>query len=240
VFVRPCWQPTSPQDALDLIEQHPWALLVSNGDDGPLATNLPLVIDRGLPDRSVPDRTVSDSSAPIADPTALILVGHIARGNDHLRSLLNSGSSVLAVFEGPWSYVTASWYPGRDMPSTYYYTAVHCSGSIEMQKEEALDHALEDLTRRMESHYPAGWSTSEIPRGEITRRFAGIMGFRIHVSKLEAKFKLGQDEPLRDAIAVAEELEKRQSPQDQALARLIRKHNQARGPLTRGSLICGS
>ena len=222
MFVRPCWQPTSPQDALDLIEQHPWALLVSNGDDGPLVTNLPLLIDRSVPDRS----------APIADPTALVLVGHIARGNDHLRALLNSGSSVLAVFEGPWSYVTASWYPRRDMPSTYYYTAVHCSGSIELQDEEALDHALEDLTQRMESHHPAGWSTREIPRGEIIRRFAAIMGFRIHVSKIEAKFKLGQDEPLRDAIAVAEELERRQSPQDQALAALIRKHTQARRPLT--------
>jgi len=213
VFIRPCWRPTSPQDALDIIEQHPWALLVSNGEEVPLATNLPLLIDR----------TVAS-----ADPNALVLVGHIARGNDHLRALSAPGSSVLAIFEGPWSYVTASWYPGRDMPSTYYYTAVHCSGSIELQEEEALDHALEDLTQRMESHYPAGWSTNEIPRSEITRRFAGIQGFRIHVSKIEAKFKLGQDEPLRDALAVAEVLGQQQSPQDQALASLIRKQNQIR------------
>ena len=214
MFVRPCWRPTSSQDALDVIEQHPWALLVSNDEDVPLATNLPLMIDR---------------TVPHADPTALVLIGHIARGNVHPRALSNPGSSVLAVFEGPWSYVTASWYPNRDMPSTYYYTAVHCSGSIELLEEPALDRSLDDLTQRMESRYQAGWSTKEIPRSEITRRFSAIQGFRIHVSKIEAKFKLGQDEPLRDALAVAEVLGQQKSPQDQALAGLIRKHNQSRG-----------
>ena len=214
MFVRPCWRPTSPQDALDIIEQHPWALLVSNGEDVPLATNLPLLIDR---------------TASNVDLGTIVLVGHIARGNEHLASLSKPGSSVLAIFEGPWSYVTASWYPGRDMPSTYYYTAVHCSGTIEFQDEEALDHSLEDLTQRMEAEHPAGWSTNEIPRSEITRRFAGIRGFRIHVSKIEAKFKLGQDEPLRDALAVADVLKQHPSPQEQSLAALIRKHNQARG-----------
>ncbi len=213
MFVRPCWQPTSPQDALEIIERHPWALLVSNGEEGPLATNLPLLIDH---------TTTTEAQSE------LILVGHIARANHHLRALANTETPVLAVFEGPWSYVTASWYPNRDMPSTYYYTAVHCYGSIEMQVEEALDHALEDLTQRMESHYPGGWRTSEVPRSEITRRFASISGFRIHVSRIEAKFKLGQDEPLRDALAVASELEQHKTSQDQALAALIRKHNHAR------------
>lgn len=213
MFVRPCWRPTSPQDSLEIIERHPWALLVSNGEDGPLATNLPLVIDRN---------TMADS------PDQLILVGHIARANQQVRALADSRTPVLAIFEGPWSYVTASWYPNRDMPSTYYYTAVHCYGAIEMQEEDDLDHALEDLTQRMESHYPDGWKTSEIPRSEITRRFASISGFRIHVSRCEAKFKLGQDEPLRDALAVAGALEQQQASQDQALAALIRKHNHAR------------
>lgn len=208
MFIRPCWRPASPLDALDLIEQNPWALLVSNGADVPFATNLPLLLDR-------------EAEVPV-------LVGHIARGNDHARALERIGTQVLAIFEGPWSYVTASWYPNRDMPSTYYYTAVHCTGTLELQDEAALDKALEVLTERMESHYPAGWRTSEIPRSEVTRRFAAIAGFRIQVKQIEAKFKLGQDEPLRDALAVAEVLEKQESAHDQELAALIRKHNSAR------------
>jgi transcriptional regulator len=210
LFVRPCWEPASPQDALDLIEQNPWALLVSNGTEVPYATNLPLLLDRG-----------SEST---------VLVGHIARGNEHTRALASGahGARVLAIFEGPWSYVTASWYPNRDMPSTYYYTAVHCIGTLEMHGEAELDQSLEDLTERMESHYPGGWRTSEIPRSEIVRRFPAIAGFRIRVSHIEAKFKLGQDEPLRDALAVAAVLETHSSPQDQELAALIRRHNNSR------------
>ncbi|HTW79038.1 MAG TPA: FMN-binding negative transcriptional regulator [Terracidiphilus sp.] len=210
MFVRPCWQPDSPQDALDLIEQNPWALLVSNGTQVPFATNLPLLLDRTSEE--------------------IVLFGHIARGNEHYRSLASraDGAKVLAIFEGPWSYVTASWYPKRDMPSTYYYTAVHCTGTLGMQTEAELDESLEELTRRMESHYPGGWRTSEIPRSEIVRRFSAIAGFRIRVSTIESKFKLGQDEPLPDALAVAGVLERQSSPQDRELAALIRRLNSSR------------
>jgi transcriptional regulator len=210
VFVRPCWQPASPQGALELIERNPWALLVSNGAEVPYATNLPLL--------------------PIRGAQSTVLVGHMARGNEHLRALAGGTgrTPVLAIFEGPWSYVTASWYPDRDMPSTYYYTSVHCTGTLEMQTEAELDESLEDLTRRMESPYPDGWHTSEIPRSEIVRRFSAIAGFRIRVSRIEAKFKLGQDEPLRDALAVAGVLEQHSSPQDRELAALIRRHNSSR------------
>ncbi|MGA7342089.1 MAG: FMN-binding negative transcriptional regulator [Terracidiphilus sp.] len=214
MFVRPCWQPTSPQDALDLIERHPWALLVSNGADGPFATNLPLLKERPAN---------GGANGP------MVLVGHMARANRHTRELSRAAQPVLAIFEGPWSYVTASWYPGRDMPPTYYYTAVHCYGTIELQDEAALDGSIQVLTQRMESHYPNGWRSSEIPRQDVTRRFAEITGFRLHVTRLEAKFKLGQDEPVRDALAVADVLAEHQAPQDRVLASLIRKHNQARG-----------
>jgi transcriptional regulator len=114
------------------------------------------------------------------------------------------------------------------MPPTYYYTAVHCYGSIEVQDEQALDASVENLTRQMESSYPGGWRTDEIPREAITRRYAAIVGFRMHVARLEAKFKLGQDEPIRDALAVAGVLETRQAPDARALAGLILKHNLAR------------
>jgi transcriptional regulator len=212
MFVRPCWQPTSPQDTRSLIEQNPWALLVSNGEEGPFATNLPLLIDPSSKDPEAP----------------LILVGHMARANEHARQLTNQSAPFLAIFEGPWSYVTASWYPNRDMPPTYYYTAVHCYGHIELQQELELDSSLEDLTQQMESTYPNRWQTKEIPRSEITRRFSGIIGFRIHVNRVEAKFKLGQDEPVHDALAVAEEVDTHENASAHELAQLIRKHNLVR------------
>jgi transcriptional regulator len=205
MFVRPCWRPASENEGMELIDRNPWALLVSNGVDGPLATNLPLLIDRKRRGEKV-------------------LFGHIARANAHWSRLRGSSGNALAIFEGPWSYVTASWYPNRDMPSTYYYTAVHCYGRLEWQTEEELDRSLETLTQRMEGPIHGGWATNEIPRSEITRRFASIEGFWFHVERMEAKFKLGQDEPPSDALAVAERLEEG-NPE---LARMIREQNASR------------
>ncbi len=216
MFIRPCWRPISSRDAIQLIESNPWALLVSNGTDGPYATNLPLLVERGQDVRT--EETQSDE-------TSLVLVSHLARANDHLRLLEAGRAPVLAIFEGPWSYVTASWYPGRDMPSTYYYTAVHCYGRIEWQDESEMGEAIEDLTQRMEANYPDGWRTEEVPREAITRRYKAIRGFRFHVTRIEAKFKLGQDEPLADTLAVAEALERRNIAGDRELAAMIREQN---------------
>ncbi len=215
MFVRPCWVPRSANDTRKIIAENPWALLVSQGPDGPLATNLPLLMEQ----------RENGSAEPHGN---LVLVSHLARANDHLAALQATTSPVLAIFEGPWSYVTASWYPDRQMPSTFYYTAVHCYGRLEFQDEAALDGSLEDLVQRMESPHEKGWRTGEIPRSEITRRFAGIQGFRMIVSRVEAKFKLGQDEPLRDALAVADALATRRLPQDLALAGMIREQNAGR------------
>ena len=135
MFVRPCCKPRDAEAAYDLIGAYPWALLVQNGDDGPFATNLPLLLDR--------------SRGPHGT-----LVGHMARMNDHSRVLAGARTPALAVFEGPYSFVTASWYPNRDMPSTYYYTAVHCYGRVRIQTEAELEAALGALTGRMEGHHP--------------------------------------------------------------------------------------
>ena len=213
MFVRSCWRPQSPADIRRIIDENPWALLVSQSDAGPLATNLPFLVEQSHGNDSVEE---------------LVLISHMARANEHLASLRHNTAPVLAIFEGPWSYVTASWYPDRQMPSTYYYSAVHCYGTIEFQDEPELDHSLEVLVNRMESSYPDGWKTSEIPRSEVTRRFASITGFRLRVSRVEAKFKLGQDEPLRDALAVADELGRHDAPADRKLAAMIREQNAGR------------
>jgi transcriptional regulator len=210
MFVRPCWRPKAPSDIRRIIDENPWALLVSQSADGPLATNLPLLVE---------------TNSPAADRDELVLVGHLARANEHLSQLRRTTAPVLAIFEGPWSYVTASWYPLRQMPSTYYYTAAHCYGQLEFQPEEELEQSLEVLVNRMEAHYPKGWKTSEIPRRELTRRFSSITGFRIRVLRLEAKFKLGQDEPLGDALAVADVLDGHRTPEDRRLATMIREQN---------------
>jgi transcriptional regulator len=209
MFVRSCWRPRTNEEIYDLIDQYPWALLVNNGECGPYATNMPLLLDRSRGEHGV-------------------LVGHIARANAHAEVLETNQHPTLVIFQGPASYVTGSWYPNRDMPSTYYYTAVHCYGNIQLQTEGELEHWLGILTKRMESEFPDGWKMTDIDHSGITRRLPHILGFEIPIQRMEGKFKLGQDEPKKDAMAVAARLAQAADPRHRALSQMIRSYNEAR------------
>src|SRR6267378_3106510 len=209
MFVRPCWKPHSEEEIYEFIEKHPWALLISNGQSGPYATNLPLLLDRSKGKKGT-------------------LVGHIARANTHADLIGSASEPTLAVFHGPHSYVTSSWYPNRDMPPTYYYTAVHCYGYVQLQDEKQLHRWIEILTERMESAIENGWKTSEIEESAITRRLKAILGFEIPIDRLEGKFKVGQDEPVMDALFVAHHLALRNGDGDKVLSEITRKNNVTR------------
>ena len=169
MFVRPCWRPRSTEELHAVIDAYPWALLVNNGERGPFATSIPLLLARGRGPHGV-------------------LVGHLARANEHALVLSSSDAPTLAVFQGPYAYITPSWYPLRDMPGTFYYIAVHCYGHIRLQTDAELEAALRLLNDRMELPVPNGWRMTEIPHSEITRRLPGIMGFELEIECLEGKF----------------------------------------------------
>lgn len=209
MFVRQCWRPRSREEALEIIDDYPWALLVTSSEEGPFATNLPLLLDRTRGEHGV-------------------LLGHLARANAHARVLLRATTPTLAIFQGPYTYVTPSWYPNRDMPGTYYYTAVHCYGRVRPQSEEELEKTLWRLNERMEKPIPGGWRIDEIPHSEIARRLPAIAGFEIDIERFEAKLKLGQDEPRKDAMAVAEHLAASSDPSLRRLSGWIKRANENR------------
>lgn len=184
-------------------------MLVSNGPDGPFATDLPILLDRSRGSNGV-------------------LVSHIARANAHAEVILAASTPALCIFRGPYSYVTSSWYPNRDMPPTIYYTAVHCYGRVSIQDNATLRRWLETLTNRMEAPFSNGWKTSEIPERDITRRLNSIVGFEVEIERLEGKFKLGQDEPKKDALAVAEKLRESQKASDVLLGEMTFNYNVGR------------
>ena len=208
MFVRPCWKPHK-EEILDLIDRYPWALVINNGGNGPCATNMPVLLDRTRGEHGT-------------------LVGHIARANDHGEVLKSSDSPTLVIFHGPYSYVTGSWYPNRDMPPTVYYTAVHCYGKVRLQSNQELEHWLEVLTNRMEQPFPNGWKMTDIDQSGVTRRLNHIFGFEIEIERLEGKFKLGQDEPRKDAMSVADKLANAEDPSHRILSEMVRRYNEGR------------
>ncbi|HET7411685.1 MAG TPA: FMN-binding negative transcriptional regulator, partial [Pararhizobium sp.] len=89
------------------------------------------------------------------DGETLKLECHVARGNPHWRAA-DGSSETLAIFQGPHTYVSPSWYAskkehGKVVP-TWNYVVVHAHGTLERfdDPDEVLAHVTR-LTERNET-----------------------------------------------------------------------------------------
>src|SRR6187402_598062 len=63
------------------------------------------------------------------------LVGHLARANDHWKTLAGPGT---AVFHGPHAYVSSAWYEARNTVPTWNYAVAHVHGLLSLTGPEEL------------------------------------------------------------------------------------------------------
>jgi transcriptional regulator len=185
------------------IRENSFAILVSVLDGLPVATHIPLLLEKDDQGRDV-------------------LVGHIARGNEQKQTFAE-GAKVLAIFPGPHAYVSPRWYTQMNVP-TWNYMAVHVYGTLRVIEGEELRAALSRLVDNYEQHLPRPVEIGEIGEKYVTAEMRGIVGFRILVEEIRAAYKLSQNRDERSyqevvhqlgegdeaAKAVAAEMEKRE------------------------------
>jgi len=192
----------------DHIERTGLAILITAGDDGPLVSHLPLLLDRRA-----------------GGPGTLI--GHLARANPQLK-LSRLDQTALAIFQGPDAYVSPGWYEtkrehGRVVP-TWNYAVVHARGSLRLfDDREWLRSAVDRLTARHEAGFAQPWSTSDAPPAFIDAQLRGIVGVELQIATLEGKYKLSQNRPAADQSGVVEGLDRQGAAGDAATAALMRK-----------------
>ena len=142
-----------------------------------------------------------------------VLEGHFAKANPHWQSLANH--ETLVVFPGPHSYVSPSLY-AEDFPSlpgtTSRFTPMARSRSLKTTTERRASHG---LIQANDPAYLEQWRN--LPDGFRRTMLAGIMGFRIPISRIEGKFKISQNRPEADRRAV-HAAQAAGTPDQQALA----------------------
>lgn len=191
------------------VEANPLAALVtSSAADGLFATHLPLVLDRAAGELGT-------------------LVGHLARANPHARFASAGSIPCLAIFAGPQAYITPEWYltkqqTGRVVP-TWNYVAVHASGALRLREDPVfLREHLEALTRRHEADRTPAWQVSDAPADYIEQQMKAIVGIEITIDRLEGKWKMSQNRSAADVEGVIQGLEASGTPQNQAVAAIVR------------------
>lgn len=210
MYIPPAFLEADLPTLHQFIERNSFGLLVSQHDRSPFATHLPLLLDR-------------------SEGALGALVGHVARANPQWEHCL--GQQVLAVFSGPHTYVSPSWYEAEHVVPTWNYVAVHAYGRVKLVEDQT---GLLDIVRRSVEAYersmPRPWSLGEADTF-VERLVNQIVGFRIEIERLEGKWKLSQNQPVERRAKVVRALGERGDENSTAIATLMRQQlNEGMGP----------
>jgi transcriptional regulator len=187
----------------------PFAVLVTMGGDGLMATHLPTVLKAG-------------SAGSLGR-----IECHLARPNPQWKSFA-ADAEALMIFQGAEAYVRPGWYPskaehGKAVP-TWNYSVVHAYGRLAVVQDQAwlLAH-VSDLSNQQEAPYAAPWSTADAPESYMAVMARGIVGLELEITRLEAKAKMSQNRDDRDRAGVVQGLIERAHGHDAEAAALVAK-----------------
>jgi transcriptional regulator len=153
------------------------------------------------------------------------LQGHIARANP-LFGEIAEGIESLAIFHGPDTYITPSWYAtkketGKVVP-TWNYAVVHAYGVLRVVDDASwLLAQLKAITDHHEASFPEPWSVSDTPDDYFERMMAAIVGVELVITKLLGKWKVSQNQPAQNQVGVISGLKASGIPESEAMAALV-------------------
>ncbi len=149
-----------------------------------------------------------------------ILCGHLSKDNPQWKGFLEN-DKVLAVFSGPHSYISSSWYDHENVP-TWNYIAVQIHGKIKIIDDQAAIESLKRLVDKYEkdSENPIRIEDLSI---ETMRQAKGIVAFEIEITELNATKKMSQNRDHKNYQNIIEALEKVNTPHAIATAIEMKK-----------------
>ena len=145
---------------------------------------------------------------------------HLARGNALTRHI--TGTTALAVINGPDAYVSPRWYADRGQVPTWNYIALELEGPVREMDYDGLHALLEAIGEQHEARIETGepWRPEEVPKDLWDKLAKAIVGFEMEVRAWRPTFKLSQNKPPEERERVAAALEANGSP---AVAALMRR-----------------
>ena len=184
------------------IQSHGFATVISNRGGKTIASHLPVLFDA----------------------QGNVLRSHMARANSQWKQFADCGD-VLCIFHGPHAYISPSWYEQQHTVPTWNYAVVHVYGKPSLVDEAELKQIVLDTTAKFESTRQAPWKIP-LSEQEIAAMLKAIVGFRIEVIRVEAKFKLGQNRSREDQEKMLRHLQAAPDDESRALGRFIaaRRH----------------
>lgn len=149
-----------------------------------------------------------------------ILWGHISKENPQWNGFIDN-DQILAVFSGPHSYISSSWYDHENVP-TWNYIAVHVYGKIKIIEGEAVIQSLKKLVDKYEQNSENPVRVEDLSK-ETMMQSLGIVAFEIEITEIQATKKLSQNRDEKNHQNIISKLEKTNNNQSIAIANEMKK-----------------
>lgn len=168
----------------ELIEDNPWAVLVSE-NSGLVASHYPVLLDE--------------------EADGLTILTHLGKPDDELHGL--GEGEMLVIVQGHHGYVSPSWYaPGATRAPTWNFSVAHLYGVPQVLSEEENLETLRRLVERFEREVE---EPMFLEREWATPFARGTVGIRLRVERFVCKRKLSQD---KDPVSRRNVIERLREP----------------------------
>lgn len=189
---------TNESLAWDLIREYPLGLLICNHEQKIVSNYLPFLL--------------------VEKDEDIFLLSHLAKANPQWRELAKEVTSEVVVsFLGPQCYISPNIYKDKMNVPTWNYAAVQVYGAVEVLSDVvSLKEILKESVRYFESKNGTNWSYN-LPTQFQDKLEAAIIGIKIKVNRLEAKFKLSQNRGPEDYESVLNVMKNSGKEKDQEI-----------------------
>ena len=150
----------------------------------------------------------------------IILEGHISKENPQWKGFAEN-DQVLAIFSGPHSYISPSWYDHENVP-TWNYIAVHVYGKIKIIEGDAVIESLKKLVDKYEQNSENPVRIEDLSKKTMIQT-RGIVAFEIEIGEIQAQQKMSQNRDDKNYKNIISELENTNTNQSVAVANEMKK-----------------
>jgi transcriptional regulator len=152
-----------------LIDENPWATIISYNDGEIVASHYPILLDDAAQE--------------------LTIVTHVGRPDEQLHGL--GTGEVLVIVAGPHGYISPSWYSEHDTPvPTWNFSVAHCYGVPQILAPEENLRVLTRLVDHFERHVEEPVALDQAFGARLAR---GTVGIRLRITRFVCKVKMSQD-----------------------------------------------
>lgn len=183
----PHFKTSDQQEVIAFMHDHPFVILCGADNSGqPIATHVPVLFEER--------------------DDKLFLRAHVMKKQEHTNAF-HQNQKVLAIFYGPHTYISASWYENKKTASTWNYQAVHAKGILRFLEDDELHQLLTSLTEKFENNPHSPALVQKMDEDYVRKMMQAIIAFEIEIVSIEHVFKLSQNRDEHSYNHIIQELD---------------------------------